>query len=254
MLSPWQGIVIACFAGLMAALALGYFANRRLSLTFLLISFITTECLLLSQQYFDQWLWTHGQERTGVSLWRDTVAKSPRLPSANLNLAVEYDHLHKDTDAVRQYQTAMRLAADRLNANPQDHLSRVVLVIAQSDLGVLLMNAGDMETAEAAFRGALRVLPGQSAAVANLAGLLMRQGKYTEAITVIDDVIRWQNLNDTFSFSSGKLFQNKAIALCELGLAEESNNNFKRASAMEADFAIPGTREPRLHCGEQEQQ
>lgn len=173
--------------------------------------------------------------RTPELLWKDAAAKSPHKARPYVNLGKVYQESGRNQAAFDTYQVAMKLAADRLNANHDDFLSRDMLAAAQSNLGVLLMKAGDVANAEKAFRGSLSLLPFEGPATVNLSWLLIQRGDYREAVELLSLTIATENYGPGFQ-NRGKLHQNLGIAYAYLADCLNADIHFKKAAEMDPDI------------------
>lgn len=160
-------------------------------------------------------------------LWKDVVSKSPDKPRGHINLARFYSSIGSYQAAFREYQLGMKLASER--KTPQDMEE---LLAAQSNLGQMFLKTNEAKLAEAALRATLTLNPTFGPAAVNLSNLLITQNKEAEAITILDRAIVGQSIGP----SGGKLYQNKGIALCNLGYVEQSNLNFTKAVTLDADL------------------
>lgn len=120
---------------------------------------------------------THARNRAYRSeqaLWTDTVAKAPANPRAHYTLGVIDSGLGDFRGAIREDETAVRLAA----AAPHPR----ALPAMYNKLGYDLEQAGHMPEALASFEQALRLNPAYTRAHLNLARAFARLGRYGDAI------------------------------------------------------------------------
>lgn len=166
--------------------------------------------------------------RSEKTLWADVVAKSPEKPSGHINLGREYHKSRNYAVAVREYQLAMKLAAPH-----RDFRSRDWLATAQSNLGGLLLETRDpvnQHNGELALEATLLILPHFGPAVMWLSDLRNQQGRYAEAITLVDEALV-NGFGSGFT-EQGRLYYNKAVALCGNGFADQANANFQKSYAL----------------------
>lgn len=168
--------------------------------------------------------------RSNRTLWQDVLSKSPDSARAHMNLGKDYHDAGNTAAAVREYQAAMKIAVSRHDAAGLD-----IFVSAQSNIGQIMVQAGDLETAEMVFRACLSLMPGFGPAAINLSYLLISQRRDTEAITVIDETLIAGKFGPGFT-GLGKLYQNKGAAMTSLGDCTNANLNFQKALRHDADL------------------
>lgn len=105
--------------------------------------------------------------KDGLSLWTDTVARSPLSVTARNNLALAYAGEGRIHEAIRELERAVELS-------PRDAESRI-------NLGSLHALAGSRDRAEAELRLAVRLSPASASAHYNLGRLLDMAGRPGEA-------------------------------------------------------------------------
>lgn len=174
-----------------------------------------------------------------LSLWKDVVSKSPNKPGGHANLAMFYESIGNYKAAFDEYLLAMKLGAERYNQTGQLR-DLDTLVLSQSNLGLMMMELGDNRAAEAAFKGSLSLMPGHGGATINLSNLMIREGRFAEVITVIDEALILKNFGSGFT-SIGKLYNNKAIAMAYLGYCDLADKFFIKAAQVDPDIP-PGAR------------
>jgi len=162
-------------------------------------------------------------------LWQDVVDKSPSLASGHLNLARDYHRSGNREVALREYQKAMDLSAGYLNVNHNDFRNRDILVTAQTDVGLMMMQYQDDADAEASLNGALRIMPHYGPADLLLSQLYNEHRRYMEAIALLDGAIVAQNWGPSFHGRS-QIYFNRAVAFCGIGNKQAANENFNYAA------------------------
>lgn len=145
-----------------------------------------------------------------VSIWTDTVRKSPRNSRAHLNLGVELDRAGNPYEAIRHFEEAIRLQPDHAGAYTNmgnvltnlgktddaiRYLKEAILLKtdyaeAYSNLGVALGRSGRLNEAVVQFEHALRLKPDYAAAHSNLGLALGRLGRKQEAIAHFQEALR----------------------------------------------------------------
>jgi len=114
--------------------------------------------------------------RSAEALWRDTAVKVPGNARAHYNLANALVLAGRAPDAVREFETAVRL-------NPKN-------LEGQNNLGVLLAESGRVPEAMAHFAQAVRLKPDDAESQLNLANTLFQLGRLPEAIGYYEQALR----------------------------------------------------------------
>jgi tetratricopeptide (TPR) repeat protein len=117
-----------------------------------------------------------------LTLWSDTVRKSPDSTTAHYGLAAVYRSQAKLDRAVQEYQTALRLKPDDANAH--------------ANLGALYQSQGQIDKAIQEYQTASRLKPDDANAHANLGALYQSQGQTDRAIKECQIALRL-NPDDT---------------------------------------------------------
>jgi Tfp pilus assembly protein PilF len=111
-----------------------------------------------------------------VTVWAHAVAEAQANAFAEYNLARALDTKHLDHEAIVHYREAVRLDPNRSEA--------------YNNLGILLMNAGNLGEAESALRSALRANPNYAKALSNLGLLLCKMKRYDEGFRSFEAAVR----------------------------------------------------------------
>ena len=138
--------------------------------------------------------------RSELAIWSDTVAKRPNNPRAHNNLGFALANRGKATDAIREYECALRLKSDYAEAH--------------NNLGVVLASQGKVSEAITEYAAALRIKPDDAGAHNNLGVALVDQGNVTDAIWQYkcalrlkpDDAEARNNLGSAF-FNQGRVVE-----------------------------------------------
>jgi tetratricopeptide (TPR) repeat protein len=145
-----------------------------------------------------------------LAIWSDTVAKRPSNPRAHLNLGNALFDLGKVSDAIEQYEQALRIKRDYLEAqinlgNALFELGKVSEAIRQyeqalrirpdyakphNNIGIALVSQGRVAEAIAEFAAALRIEPDYAEVHYNLGVALANQGSISEAIAQYRETLR----------------------------------------------------------------
>ena len=110
------------------------------------------------------------------TLWRDTLAKSPRSAMPHSNLGGILLEQGKTEEAIEHFREALRI-----NPNEPE---------AHHDLANALVSQGKLDEAIPSYGEALRLRPGYAKAHYNLANALAAQGRLDEAVTHYTAAIR----------------------------------------------------------------
>lgn len=138
---------------------------------------------------------------SGLTLWRDTVAKAPENPRAHYNLANALSAAGRMADAVSHYQAALRLEPRYGGAH--------------FNLGGVLLQLGRTEEAVVHFRTALQHETGSVDTHLSLAAALVRLGQIPEAVTHYETAARFGLLAKEEQLRFGR-------ALAEVGRLDEA--------------------------------
>jgi tetratricopeptide (TPR) repeat protein len=149
-----------------------------------------------------------------VSIWTDTVKKSPRNGRAHLNLGVELDRLGRIFDAIAQFEEAIRLKVEDGSAH--------------ANLGYALYRMGKTQEAIGYYQAALTMNPRNVAAYSNLGYALYRMGKTQEAIGYYQVAL---TMNPLYVAAHSNL----GIALWESGQRDAARKSFETALKLKPD-------------------
>ena len=159
-----------------------------------------------------------GREKEGIKLLKRGLksnrADAPVLFELHYHLANAYTRQEKLEQAVKHYQKAI----------DQPILAKLKLG-AYNNLGSLLQQVGDLQTATKAYEVALEIDPNFALAYYNLGAILKRFGRYEEAITAYQQAIK---LNPDYAFA----YQNLGVVLLKIGNLQESMAAFEKAIAL----------------------
>jgi len=146
------------------------------------------------------------------------IDREPRHADGWFHLGNLHREQRRYAEAIAAYETAAVAAPD----NPSVH----------NNLGLALEGAGDSQRAEAEYRAALALAPGHRQSLGNLAHLLCRQHRYSEALSFCDDYLR------RFTDADGTVWVDRGICLHHAGDYENAESSFARAIAIAPDDAI----------------
>jgi tetratricopeptide (TPR) repeat protein len=153
-----------------------------------------------------------------LSIWSDTVAKRPENARAHNNLGESLSTVGRKTEAVRQYQEAVRLKP----TDPDYHYN---LATALSDTGQVQESLGQ-------FEETLRLVPDYAAAHLNYGLALMKAGQTPKAIEQYNEALR---INPDYAEAHSDL----GVAFGQTGQMPEAIAQFKEALRIDPDDAKP---------------
>jgi protein O-mannosyl-transferase len=151
------------------------------------------------------------------TLWRTTIDRNPSSWLARINLGDALLAQGQISEAIREFQEAIRLKPDYARAH--------------YNLGNAFSNHGQISEAISEFHEALRLEPGYVAAHINLGNALLNQGQINEAIGEFQEAIRLQP-------DYGRAHYNLGNALLKHGQVNEAIGEFQEAIRLEPDYAV----------------
>jgi tetratricopeptide (TPR) repeat protein len=186
-----------------------------------------------------------------VTIWQDTVESCPHNLRAHYNLAHALAQEGRVSEAIEQYEQALRINPDNADAH--------------NNLGAALMRQGRLPEAMEQYEQALRIEPDFAAAHNNLGLALMKEGRVPEAISHYEQVLRIKpdfaeahhNLGNAL-FQAGKIpeaveqyeqvlhlkpdyaeaHNNLGSALLRLGRVPEAIGQYEEALRLKPDYAM----------------
>jgi len=153
---------------------------------------------------------------SGFSIWRDTVAKCPGNARARTNLGFALQQAGRWQDAVGQYEQALQIDPDYVDA----HL----------DLASILLALGRPQEAAVQCRDALRILPDYIGARVNLGNALLQMGQVPDAIVEYEHALR---IKPDFV----EAHNNLGNALAYQGRLPEAVEHWEQALRLQPDYA-----------------
>jgi Tfp pilus assembly protein PilF len=187
--------------------------------------------------------------RTAVSLWRDTVAKSPLNARAHTNLGNALLAAGQAAAGMDELAQALRISPDDPEANLDlgvalgrgGDLARALPAVQKAvslapsmaeghfDLAWLSNCSGRTAEALAEYERALVLRPAYYDAQCNIADLLVGTGRYAEAIAHYEAALELGGPNP-------ELYFNLAYARVRTGSLGEAVADYRRALALKPDF------------------
>ena len=116
---------------------------------------------------------------------------------------------------VRHWQNMLTLFGYTLNVTEDNP-------VAENSYGAALLNEGHIEEAEVHFRRAVLLAPAYPTAITNLAKVYMEQGKYNDAVTCLNEIIKHNE-------GTADTYYNMATALSLLQRYDDAIKYFKKA-------------------------
>jgi len=189
---------------------------------------------------------------SAVSIWEDTVSKSPGNPRAQYSLGTALEHDGRVPEAILHYELAIRenphyadaltnlghiLAANGRAAEAVPYLERALLEKprlpeAHNNLAFALVQLGKTEDALSHWELALKIKPDYAEAHNNLGIVLAQQGRVPEAMGHWEQAIR-------FDPQLADAYNNLAYALSQQGRIPEAMAHFEEALHLRPDFPEP---------------
>lgn len=191
-----------------------------------------------------------GDHQQSVDAYRRLVELSPKNPEVHYRLGLSLQGANQIAEARQEFETTLALAPDNADAltrlvqldladkRPEVALSRVQKQLAVAGrlprlvmLLASLDNArGDQQGAEAAYREAIRLEPGQSEASVALAGLYQKSGKRDQAIGLLDSALGTQKSATAYSLR-GVILQSK-------GDFQGARQAYEQALAIDPQYSV----------------
>ena len=150
-----------------------------------------------------------------LSLWTDTVAKSPDSVLPHSELGIAYAARGEESKAIEQYQITLRM-----NPNFAD---------GHSNLGALYGDMGRLDEAIRQHREALRLKPESPAAHNNIGLAFSRKGMLAEAVEHYRESLRLEPLSPGVHNNLGNAYQS-------MGRLDEAIAEYREALRIQRDF------------------
>ncbi|MBI3609402.1 MAG: tetratricopeptide repeat protein [Nitrospirae bacterium] len=192
----------------------------------------------------------NGVWRDEVTLWKDTIRKSPKAVLPHNNLGVVYKDLGQSEPALREFQTAISLQANYFQAHYNlgiiyEKLGRIDEAIqeyqttlklrpddgqAHNNLGIVYKDLGRLEEAEKEFQAAQRLQPDSPVAHYNRGTSLIEQRRSEEAIREFQTAVRLDPNYQNAHYNLG-------LAYADQGKIPEAIEEFQTVVRLKPDDA-----------------
>ncbi|MBW1981220.1 MAG: tetratricopeptide repeat protein [Deltaproteobacteria bacterium] len=154
--------------------------------------------------------------QNSVSLWSDSLSKTPNNRTAHLNLGQALGDEGRLEEAMAHYQEALRLYPNYAEAH--------------NNLANALLQQGKLDQAIAHFNKALQLLPGFAEAHNNLAVALLQQGKIKQATEHYYAAVQ---LNP----ESAQAHNNLGVLLEHTGQLQQAITHYAKAIEIDPEYA-----------------
>lgn len=152
--------------------------------------------------------------QNAITLWEDTVQKSPNKDRPHINLGLAYYNIGKFDKAIIEYKTA-------LSINPNNY-------VALNALGIVYADKGELKNAESSFKRSILIKKENPDAYNNLGFLLILKKQYLASIPILKKAL-------TLNPDSSLTLSNLGIALIKSGNLEKGCSYFKLAVSVNPD-------------------
>jgi tetratricopeptide (TPR) repeat protein len=154
--------------------------------------------------------------RDPVSIWEDTISKSPHNHRAHLNYGKALGEKGRTMEALEQFQQALQLAPDS--------------ALAHYNMGFMLDKLGRLPEAIEHYQEAIRIWPDYAPAYRNCGSVQSRLGRFPDAIANFEASLRLEPENARAHNSFGN-------ALSGLGRFSEAIEHYQAALGIAPEFA-----------------
>jgi tetratricopeptide (TPR) repeat protein len=187
--------------------------------------------------------------KDNLTLWTDTVRKSPDSAIVHNNLAFAYGSSGQQARAIEEYQTAVRLKPDYVEGHfnlgvvyaSQGQWNKAIaeyqtvirvnpaFIAAHYNLGIIYASQGQWDRAIAEYRATLQLNPNNSDAHNNLGVAYASLGQWDKAIAEYETALRLNpDLADTHC--------NLGIAYASQGQWDKAISEYETALLLNPDF------------------
>lgn len=152
--------------------------------------------------------------QNSITLWRDSVKKSPNKYRPHVNLGHAYQSIGKIDAAIKDYKKALFI-------HPKNH-------VALNLLGMVFADKGNLKKAESFFRQSIAVKKQNPDAYNNLGFILIKQKRFSASIPFLKTALK-------VNPDSSTTLSNIGIAMVNSGQNEEGCRYLKRAATINPD-------------------
>ncbi|MGA2604403.1 MAG: tetratricopeptide repeat protein [Verrucomicrobiia bacterium] len=201
--------------------------------------------------------------KSEMTIWQDTVEKSPNNPRAHGNLGLALEQAGRVQEAIRHYEQALRINPDYAEAHYNlgialGRLGRGPEAIAQfeqalrldpdyakahNNLALALVPLGRLPEAMGHWEQALRIKPDFAEAHNNLGNALLLGGRINDAIGHYEQVLRIEP-------DLAEAHCNLGVALEKDGRVQEAIQHYQQALQIRPDYADARNGLARLQAGQ----
>ncbi len=167
-------------------------------------------------------VWTYERNSVwaaAITIWQDSVKKSPRNPSAHNGLGVALLEQNRDEDALRHFLEALKYSSDYVRTE------------AYNNLGYTLAKLGRTDEAMANYSEALRLNPYYVASHVNLSRLLVSRGELEKAVYHYKEALRRSPALTEVHMRLGEI-------LTLQGKLKEAARHYAEALKLKPDFVM----------------
>jgi tetratricopeptide (TPR) repeat protein len=154
--------------------------------------------------------------KDSLTLWSDTVKKSPDSYGVRNNLGLAYHNLERHVEATREYKEALRLNPD--------------YALPHNNLGLVYYDMGRHAEAIIEYKEAIRLNPDFEGAHNNLGNAYYNQGRIDEAIVEYEETIRLKPDFAGAHYNLGRTYYDK-------GRMDEAIREYEETIRVKPDFA-----------------
>jgi len=152
-----------------------------------------------------------------LTLWSDTVQKSPNKARAHYNLGLVYQNQGRLDEVIREYKTVLTLDPNYADAH--------------NNLGTIYQKLGRQDEAIQEYKTVSTIEPDNAGAHYNLGLVYMEQGRLSEALTEFQAVVK---LKPGF-FNAYNAYNNLGLIYQKLGRLDEAIQEYKTALGLKPD-------------------
>ena len=192
-------------------------------------------CLVILGVYFGATVYRNRVWLSHISLWQDTVTKSPMKTRPRINLARSYQEAEMYDDAIREYSDAATIAKLPHIDPVQGQITRQ---LAAMNMSQIMLKFGAIDEAEKVLVSVWNEEPGFPGIAINLAIVYMNKGNPQFAKEVLDVGIESIPSYPWFQLQ-GRLYFNRGLVRQILGDCAGAEEDFAYARTERRDADLP---------------